>query len=163
MLCFNLAAQQRTKIEITGVDWLINFEITTYGNVYDFQMKHRFWFFLWIGQINVSIARLKTKIPRNEFLVEIDSQQQSIMCYSALSWHGKTQLRFIEGFADGQENLLAYRRKKTSVFGVYYFIIFSCIFAIFTSLTISKIVYLIHGTQFPRMSFRELLHLGLLD
>jgi len=63
---------------------------------------------------------LKTEIPRNELLVEIDSQQPSIMCYGAVSWLGKTQLRFIEGFADGQEDLPAYRRKKKTVNQIVY-------------------------------------------
>ena len=37
------------------------------------------------------------------------------MCYAAVSWHGKTELRFIEGFAPGQEGLPVYRRKKKTV------------------------------------------------
>ena len=57
----------------------------------------------------------KTNIPPEDLVVESDRQQQSIMCYGAMSWYGKTELRFIEGYAEGQEHLPAYRRKKKTV------------------------------------------------
>ena len=48
---------------------------------------------------------VKTDIPDEDLLVEIDKQQPSIMCYGAVSWHGKTDLYFIEGDAAGQEGV----------------------------------------------------------
>lgn len=62
----------------------------------------------------------KTDIAADDLLVEVDKQQTSVMCYGAMSWHGKTCLRFVEGYAEGQENLPAYRRKKKTVNKVTY-------------------------------------------
>ena len=60
-------------------------------------------------------VRLKTDIPAEDLVVQIDKQQPSIMCYAAVSWHGKTELRFIEGHASGQEDIPVYRKKKKTV------------------------------------------------
>ena len=58
---------------------------------------------------------LKTDIPADDLIVQIDKQQQTIMCYAAVSWHGKTGLRFIEGVAGNQENIPVSRKKKKTV------------------------------------------------
>ena len=58
---------------------------------------------------------VKTDIEEKDLLVEIDRQQPSIMCYGAVSWHGKTELRFIEGWAPDQGHLPPSRRKKKTV------------------------------------------------
>ena len=48
---------------------------------------------------------LKTDIPAEDLLIQYDKQQPSLLCYATVSWHGKSELRFIEGFADNQENI----------------------------------------------------------
>lgn len=58
---------------------------------------------------------VKTDIEEKDLLVEIDRQQPSIMCYGAVSWHGKTGLRFIEGWASDQDHLPPSRKKKKTV------------------------------------------------
>ena len=63
---------------------------------------------------------VKTDIPDEDLLVEIDKQQTSIMCYGAVSWHGKTDPYFIEGDAAGQESVAPSRRKKKTVNQVLY-------------------------------------------
>ena len=57
---------------------------------------------------------LKTDIPAEDLLIQYDKQQPSLLCYATVSWHGKSKLHFIEGFADNQENIpVSQRRKKT--------------------------------------------------
>lgn len=58
---------------------------------------------------------VKTDIPSKDLLVEVDRLQPSVMCYAAVSWYGKTELRFVEGQAAGQEHLPPSRRKKKTV------------------------------------------------
>lgn len=65
-------------------------------------------------------VRLKTDIPPEDIIVQVDKQQPSIMCYAAVSWHGKTNLKFVEGYADGQEDIPVYRKKKKTVNQVVY-------------------------------------------
>ena len=60
-------------------------------------------------------VHLKMEIPNEALLVQIDKQQPSIMCYGAVSWFGKTQLFFVEGFADGQDDVPEYRKKLKTV------------------------------------------------
>lgn len=60
-------------------------------------------------------VEMKTDIPSDDLLVEIDKQQPSIMCYGAVSWYGKTELRFIEGYAADQEDLPQYKKKRKTV------------------------------------------------
>lgn len=60
-------------------------------------------------------VRLKTDIPQEDLLVQCDKQQPSLMCYGSVSYHGKTELRFIEGFAPGQDDIPRYKRKKKTV------------------------------------------------
>ena len=57
---------------------------------------------------------LKTDIPAEDLLIQYEKQQPSLLCYITVSWHGKLELHFIEGFADNQENIpVSQRRKKT--------------------------------------------------
>ena len=58
---------------------------------------------------------VKTEIKEEDLLVEKDSQMPSLLCYGAVSWHGKSKLYFIEGDAYGQEELPRYKRKKKTV------------------------------------------------
>ena len=58
---------------------------------------------------------VKTDIEEKDLLGEIDRQQPSIMCYGAVSWHGKTELRFIQGWAPDQGHLPPSRRNKKTV------------------------------------------------
>lgn len=58
---------------------------------------------------------VKTDIEEKDLLAEIDRQQPSIMCYGAVSWYGKTDLRFIEGYAADQDHLTPSKRKKKTV------------------------------------------------
>ena len=58
---------------------------------------------------------VKTDIPNEDLLVEVDRLQPSVLCYAAVSWYGKTELRFVEGDAAGQEDIPQYRRKKKRV------------------------------------------------
>lgn len=60
-------------------------------------------------------VELKTEIPEHELVVEVDKQQPSIMAYASVSWHGKTELRFLEGFAEGQDNVVPSKRKKKTI------------------------------------------------
>jgi predicted transcriptional regulator len=63
---------------------------------------------------------VKTDIPCEQLLVEGDRQQPSVTVYGAVSWKGKTQLRFLEGFAEGQENIAPSRRKKKTINQIVY-------------------------------------------
>lgn len=58
---------------------------------------------------------VKTDILSEDLLVEYDNLQPSVFCYGAVSFYGKTELRFIEGFASDQEHLPCYRRKRKTV------------------------------------------------
>mgnify|MGYP001812451753 CR=1 FL=1 len=62
---------------------------------------------------------VKTDIPEEDLLTEIDTQQPSIMCYAAVSWHGKTALGFVEGYAPNQEDVPNSKKKKTVTQIVY--------------------------------------------
>ena len=73
-------------------------------------------------------AKVKTDISDDDSLVEINKQTQSILCYGAVSLYGKTQLRFIERYAAGQEGILQYRRKKKTFNQVVYREMFHQIF-----------------------------------
>ena len=53
-------------------------------------------------------VEVKTEIAEEDLLVESDRQQPSIMVYGAVSFYGKTELRFIEGYAPGQHDLRSY-------------------------------------------------------
>lgn len=54
-------------------------------------------------------VRVKTDIPEEDLLVEYDKLQPSVLCYAAVSWYGKTELRFLEGYYQSSEG----RKKKT--------------------------------------------------
>lgn len=58
---------------------------------------------------------LKTNIPAEDLIIQHDKQQPSLLCYAAVSWYGKSELRFIDGFAENQDNIPASRRKKKTV------------------------------------------------
>ena len=45
---------------------------------------------------------IKTDIPEEDSLIPFDKLQPFLHCYTTVSWHGKSNLRFIEGFADNQ-------------------------------------------------------------
>lgn len=60
-------------------------------------------------------VEVKTEIEDEDLLVESDRQQPSIMVYGAVSFYGKTELRFIEGYAPGQHDLPVSRRRKKTV------------------------------------------------
>lgn len=60
-------------------------------------------------------VELKTDINNDDLLVEVEKQQPSIMCYGAISWYGKTELRFIEGYAAEQEDLPRYKKKRKTI------------------------------------------------
>ena len=49
---------------------------------------------------------VKTEIPSDELIVQLDTQQPSLMAYGAVSYYGKTNLYFIEGYTEQ-------RKKKT--------------------------------------------------
>ena len=57
----------------------------------------------------------KTDIEEKDLLAEVDRQQPSIMCYGAVSWYGKTELRFVEGYAPAQDHLPPSKKKKKTV------------------------------------------------
>jgi len=50
-------------------------------------------------------VRVKTDIPEEDLLVEYDSLQPSVLCYAAVSWYGKTELRFVEGYYQSPVNV----------------------------------------------------------
>ena len=54
-------------------------------------------------------VRVKTDIPEEDLLVEYDNLQPSVLCYAAVSWYSKTELRFLEGYYQSPEG----RKKKT--------------------------------------------------
>lgn len=54
-------------------------------------------------------VHVKTDIPEEDLLVEYDNLQPSVLCYAAVSWYGKTELRFLEGYYQSPEG----RKKKT--------------------------------------------------
>lgn len=58
---------------------------------------------------------LKTNIPAEDLLIQFDKQQASLLCNATVSWHGKSELRFIEGFVDNQENIPVSQRRKRTV------------------------------------------------
>ena len=58
---------------------------------------------------------VKTEIAEEDLVVESDRQQPSIMVYGAVSFYGKTELRFIEGYAPGQNDIPVSRRRKKTV------------------------------------------------
>ena len=60
-------------------------------------------------------VEVKTEIDEKDLLIETDRNAPSVMCYAAVSWYGKTDLRFIEGYADGQDNVIASKRKKKTI------------------------------------------------
>ena len=60
-------------------------------------------------------VNVKTDIDDSDILAEIDSQQKSIVCYAAVSWFGKSNLYFIEGYAAGQDNVPNSKKKKKTV------------------------------------------------
>jgi len=62
----------------------------------------------------------KTDIAENDLLAEIDTQQPSVLCYAAVSWFGKTALRFVEGYAPQQDHLAPSKRKKKTVNQIVY-------------------------------------------
>lgn len=45
----------------------------------------------------------------------VDKQQRTLMFYSAVYWHEKTDLFFVEGHASGQEGISEYKRKKKTI------------------------------------------------
>ena len=53
-------------------------------------------------------------------ITEIDTQQSSVLCYAAVSWFGKTALRFIEDYAAQQDHLAPSKRKKKTVNQIMY-------------------------------------------
>ena len=53
-------------------------------------------------------VRVKTDIPEEDLFVEHDKLQPSVLCYAAVSWYGKTELRFFEGYYQSS----AGRKKK---------------------------------------------------
>ena len=53
-------------------------------------------------------VRLKTDIPEADRLLEYDNLQPFVLCYAAVSWFGKTELRFLEGYYQSPEG----RKKK---------------------------------------------------
>ena len=67
-------------------------------------------------------VEFKTQLSKEDLLIERDRQQPSIMVYGAVSFYGKTQLRFIEGHAAGQQEIglpVSRRKKKTVTKEVY--------------------------------------------
>lgn len=60
-------------------------------------------------------VEVKTEIDEKDLLIEVERNAPSVMCYAAVSWYGKTDLRFIEGEADGQENIIVSKRKKKTI------------------------------------------------
>lgn len=60
-------------------------------------------------------VNVKTDIPNEDLLIEVDKMQPSVMCYAAVSWYGRTELRFVEGEAAGQGDVPPHRRKKKRI------------------------------------------------
>ena len=53
-------------------------------------------------------------------IVEVDRVHPSVICYASVSWYGKTNLRFIEGYADGQDNIPIRRKKRKTINQIVY-------------------------------------------
>lgn len=65
-------------------------------------------------------VQVEISVSENDLLLENDIQHLSFMCYDAISWHCKTEMRFIEGDAAKQEHLPSYRRNIKTVNQVVY-------------------------------------------
>ena len=63
---------------------------------------------------------LSIELVKQSKLTPVDRQTGSIMAYAAIGVKGKTKLRFVKGYADGQDSRpLAKRKKKTVNAKVY--------------------------------------------
>ena len=106
--CHTLTEQHKQQREIKAAAMINWFEHNERWKFVWFYDEASFMLQAPLNRQNERIYRavnLKTDIPDEDLLSEIDQQQPSIMCYAAVSWQGKTALRFIEGYAANQDNV----------------------------------------------------------
>ena len=116
--CHGLTDRHKQQREIKAMAMVNRFEEDEKWKNIWFSDESSFMLRAPINRQNERIYRevnVKTDIDEKDLLVGIDRQQPSIMCYGAVSWYGKTELRFIEGWAPDQDHLPPSRRKKKTV------------------------------------------------